>query len=78
MFCTLPMLAGPGTDTFNCDNLGIAAMDTKSGSWTGQTGAVYDYTGILNWWAVNLNTERNSIITVATPPRRMPHREDLS
>lgn len=68
MFCTLPMLAGPGTDTFNCDNLGIAAMDTKSGSWTGQTGAVYDYTGILNWWAVNLNTERNSIITVATPP----------
>lgn len=41
LFCTLPMLAGPGTDTFNCDNLGIAAMDTKSGSWTGQTGGLY-------------------------------------
>lgn len=41
MFCTLPMLAGPGTDTFNCDNLGIAFQETKSGSWTGPTGAVY-------------------------------------
>lgn len=47
LLCTLPMLAGPGTDTFNCDNLGIASMDTKSGSWTGQTGAVYDLTGGL-------------------------------
>lgn len=69
MLCTLPMLAGPGTDAFNVGVIGGSSMEEKSGTWTGETGAVYEYSNLTNWWGddVMFYVSKNAFLTVTTP-----------